>query len=116
MIEVGQDTAFSHRVLDAIAMRSKVAMHNLANKNTPGYKRYVVRFEEQLREALEDEKGFREVRPMVERDESGSAGVNNVSEFDEIAIMEKTRALHEVFTKRIGGYFSGVNKAIRGRL
>ena len=115
MIDVGQETAFTHRVLDAISARSKIAMHNLANKNTPGFKRYVVRFEDQLREALKEGGDFREVKPVVERDESGQPGVNNVTEFDEVAIMEKTRALHEIFSKRMGGYFKSVNKAIRGR-
>ena len=115
MIEAGTDTAFTHRVLDAISLRSKIAMHNLANKHTPGYKRYVVHFEDALREALSDGGDFRKVQPRVERDESGRPGVNNVVEFDEVATMEKTRALHEIFSKRMGGYFNSVKKAIRGR-
>ena len=44
--------AFSY--LDAAALRARVAMHNIANQNTPGFKRYVVSFEERLAEAHAD--------------------------------------------------------------
>jgi flagellar basal-body rod protein FlgB len=115
MIDLGQDTAFAHRVLDAASVRSKVVMHNLANDSTPGFKRYVVEFEDELREALSAGGDAGDVFPRVSRDESGAEGVNNVSEFEEMAVLEKTRALHEIFTKRIGGYFTGMNKAIFGR-
>jgi flagellar basal body rod protein FlgG len=114
MIELAKDTAFSHRVLDAISARTKMAMHNLANKNTPGYKRYVVQFEDRLRAALKDGGDFGGVRPVIERDTSGSPEANNVSEFDEVAVIEKARALHDIFTKRIGGYFGTLNRSIRG--
>ncbi len=115
MFDPVSDTAFAHRVLDAIAMRMRVAMHNLTNKNTDGYKRYVVHFEDELRNALENGSDFKAVHPRITRDESGGPGVNNVSEFDEMAIMEKTRALHEIYSKRVGGYFRSVNRAIHGR-
>ena len=114
-MDLGQDTSFAHKVLDAVAVRSKVVMHNLANEGTPGFKKYVVEFEDQLRAELKGDKDFSSISPEVTRDESGTPGQNNVSEFDEMAILEKTRALHEIFTKRIGGYFSSMNKAIFGR-
>ncbi len=114
MFEVGTDTTFSHRVLDAISLRTRVAMHNLANKNTAGFKRYDVRFEDELREVIRGDRDLQTVYPRLEHDTSGSPGVNNVSEFDEVAIMEKARALHEIFSKRIGGYFNNINKAIKG--
>lgn len=37
--------------LNASALRQKVIAHNLANFNTPGFKRYTVSFEEQLARA-----------------------------------------------------------------
>lgn len=115
MFDPGSDTAFAHSVLDAIATRMRVAMHNLTNKSTVGYKRYVVHFEDELKNAIESGGDFKAVRPRITRDESGGPDVNNVSEFDEMAIMEKARALHEIYSKRVGGYFNSVNRAIHGR-
>ncbi len=114
-MDLTQDTAFAHRVLDALSLRSKVAMHNIANQNTPGYKRYYVSFEEQLRAASEQGKGIDTVRPEVLRDDSGRPGVNNVSVYDELSMLEKVKLLHEIFTRRAGGYFSHMNRAIFGR-
>lgn len=114
-MDLAEDTAFAHRVLDALSLRSKVAMHNIANQNTPGYKRYYVTFEEQLRKAVADGKDIGNVHPQVLRDESGREGVNNVSVYDEISTLEKVKLLHEIFTRRAGGYFSHMNKAIFGR-
>ena len=39
------------RALSASSLRQKVIAHNLANLNTPGYKRYCVDFEKQLSRA-----------------------------------------------------------------
>ena len=114
-MELTKGTAFAHRVLDALALRSKVAMHNIANQNTPGYKRYYVSFEEQLRAASKQGEGIETVRPEVHRDDSGRQGVNNVSVYDEISMLEKVKLLHEIFTRKAGGHFSHMNKAIFGR-
>lgn len=42
------------KALDAIETRQKIYSHNIANYNTPGYKRKDVSFEEELRKALGD--------------------------------------------------------------
>lgn len=41
------------RALDGVAARQRVTAHNIANANTPGYKRYILSFEASLKEALE---------------------------------------------------------------
>lgn len=109
------DTDSTQRVLDGLVTRSKVILHNLANQNTPGYKAYRVRFEELLRKAADSGKPLGEVRPEVFRDNSGDPGVNNVSAMEELAILDKVRILHDVFTRRAAGYFRHMNAAIRGR-
>ncbi|WP_258359730.1 flagellar basal body rod protein FlgB [Moorella sulfitireducens (nom. illeg.)] len=40
------------KALDTAALRQRVIAHNVANVNTPGYKRYDVTFEEKLGRAL----------------------------------------------------------------
>jgi hypothetical protein len=51
MIDFDRDTAFSERMLDVLGARTKAAIHNVANQNVPGFKRYVVRFEDLLKQA-----------------------------------------------------------------
>lgn len=41
------------KALDTAVLRQRNIAHNIANINTPGYKRYEVRFEDKLKEALE---------------------------------------------------------------
>src|SRR5437016_9489263 len=45
------------RALDAAALRHQTIANNLANVNTPGYKRQDVQFEAQLARALEQRRG-----------------------------------------------------------
>ncbi len=71
MIDLDRDTAFSEKVLDAMAVRARVAMHNIANQNVPGFKRYQVQFEDLLRDAGGAGKPLEDVEPVVTRDESG---------------------------------------------
>ncbi len=115
MIDFVGDTDGTQRVLDALVARSKVIMHNLANQNTPGFKAHRVRFEELLQDAKGSGKDPGDVHPEIYRDNSGGPGVNNVAPMEELAIMDKVRLLHDVFARRAAGYFSTVNKAIRGR-
>ena len=115
MIDFDSDLGVTAQVLDAIAIRSNVAMHNIANQNTPGFKRLTVEFESLLREANERGEDVRAVRPVVTRDRSGPPGQNNVSVMREMAILDKISLLHEVVSRRAGGYFSHMNKAIRGQ-
>lgn len=44
------------KALDATLLKNHVITHNIANIDTPGYKRYTVSFEEQLEEAIKKEK------------------------------------------------------------
>jgi len=71
--------ALAKRQLAALDLRAKVVLHNIANQNTPGYKRYDVSFEERMREASQSADARRDVEPVVLRDESGAPGINNVS-------------------------------------
>ncbi|MBL8750659.1 MAG: flagellar biosynthesis protein FlgB [Planctomycetes bacterium] len=115
MIDIDRDTAFTQRMLDALSRRAKASLHNVANQNVPGFKRYEVRFEELLKKAAEKGEDESAVEPVVQRDESGPPGVNNVVLMEELAILGKTSLLHDVMTRRAGSYFATLNKAIVGR-
>ena len=115
MIDFDGDTAFTQRMLDVLGRRTKAALHNIANQNVPGFKRYQVRFEDMLREARAKGADEASVEPVVERDLSGPPGANNVVLMEELSILGKTSLLHDVMTRRAGSYFSTLNKAIFGR-
>lgn len=115
MIDVDRDTAFSQQILDVLNARSKASLHNIANQNVDGFKRYVVRFEDLLQKAKVDGRDPNTVQPVTERDESGAPGQNNVVLMEELAILGKTSLLHDVMTRRVGSYFQTINKAIFGR-
>jgi flagellar basal body rod protein FlgB len=115
MIDVDRDTAFSQQILDVLNARSKASLHNIANQNVDGFKRYVVRFEDLLKKAQADGRDPNTVQPVTERDESGPPGQNNVVLMEELAILGKTSLLHDVMTRRVGSYFQTINKAIFGR-
>ncbi|MGB9660793.1 MAG: flagellar basal body rod protein FlgB [Moorellaceae bacterium] len=46
------------RALETAALRQRTIAHNIANVNTPGFKRYYVTFEEDLRRALDMQGGL----------------------------------------------------------
>jgi len=118
MIELDRDTAFASKMLDALSLRTKTAIHNIANQNVSGFKRSEVHFEDALREAQQqqgDSLDFSALQPEVVRDESGAPGQNNVVLMEELAILGKTSMLHDVLTRRAGSYYSTLNKAIFGR-
>ena len=116
MIDSNSDTAFTQHTLDALTRRTKAAIHNIANQNVEGFKRYTVRFEDALREAVDAGKSEGSVQASVERDTSGPAGENNVVLMDELALLGKTQLMHDYMLRRARGYFSSINKAITGRM
>lgn len=119
MIDFDRDTAFTQKMLDVLTARTKACMHNVANQNVAGFKRYEVRFEEKLRAAeaagRDIDENLGKIEPETHRDLSGPPGINNVVLMEELAILGKTQLLHDVMTRRAGSYFSTLNKAIFGR-
>lgn len=50
----GRTWLVATKALEAAALRQRVIAHNVANLNTPYFKKYRVRFEEELRAALDE--------------------------------------------------------------
>lgn len=115
MIDIDRDIAFQQRMLEVLDARTKASIHNIANQNVAGFKRYVVRFEDLLKQAEQDGQPTEGVEPHTERDPSGPPGQNNVVLMEELATLGKTQLLHDVVSRRVGGYFSTLNKAVFGR-
>ncbi len=114
VIDFEGDIGATRNVVDALHARARATLHNLANQNTPGYQAYRVRFEDLLRGAQQSGRDPGAVTHEIVRDTSGPPGVNNVSPMKELALLDKSRILADVFTRRARGYFKNLNHAIYG--
>ncbi|HZP81733.1 MAG TPA: flagellar basal body rod protein FlgB [Chthonomonadaceae bacterium] len=113
------------RALDAAALRHQVIANNLANVNTPGYKRQEVQFEAQLARALAQRDNpcvractpISAIKPQVVTINTTSMrnDGNNVDMETEMVQLAANTLTFEALSDRIAGYFSGLKAVINGR-
>lgn len=122
-----------NRTMDASMLRAKVISNNIANVNTPGYRRVEVKFEEQLREALDKSrlqgtltdkkhmdigrKNLGEVNATAYHpyDPTLASGVNNVDIDMEMAKLAETQLTYNYAVRFGQGVFKKLNAAIQGK-
>ena len=109
------------RALDASALRHQAIAHNLANANTPRFKRQEVQFETELSRALNSSSksggaSVSNVQPrlVTVNDTSGRADGNNVNLELESAKLAENAMRFEVLSQSVGGYFAGLKNVING--
>ena len=90
-------------LLDAAALRARVLAGNVANQNTPGYTRQVVRFEELLRSAIDSGRATEAVArtaPEVAPDTATPARADgtNVNLELELSAARENRLLYEMYS------------------
>jgi flagellar basal-body rod protein FlgB len=102
------------RLLGACELRARVVSANIANSNTPGYVRQVVRFEELLREELRGGGDAARVAPELGPDLGTPARPdgNNVSLELELNAMRENRLLYEAYSSILRSHFSLLESAI----
>ena len=119
------------RALDAAALRHQAIAHNLANAETPNYRRFDVVFEEALaaqqREASRRRVSLRRtheshlgeprrepVRPVVVRDTTTIMrnDLNNVDVDREMVALAKNTLFYQTLTRVIGARFLALRTAI----
>ena len=103
------------RLLGACELRARVVSANIANSNTPGYTRQVVRFEELLRTELQrGESDFEGVQPEVSSDLSAPARPdgNNVNLELELNEMRENRLLYETYAAVLNSHFKLLETAV----
>lgn len=93
------------RLLSATELRSRVISANIANQNTPAYKRREVRFEDSLREALLGGSDVGGLHPEVVQDTATPARPdgNNVSLELELNALRENRILFETYAAILEG-------------
>jgi flagellar basal-body rod protein FlgB len=105
------------RLLGACEQRARVVSANIANSNTPGYVRQVLRFEELLGEQLRGGGDPAQIAPEIEPDlETPSRpDGNNVSLELELNSMRENRLLYEAYSSILRSHFALLESAISER-
>lgn len=137
-----RSTAALERALDAASLRHQVTSNNLANVNTPGFKRARVAFEDALRSALSTQAGtgaaaralpgaplapvathpahfgvpaaVHSVRPQIWRDSATTMrnDGNNVDVETELALLTENSLWYQAMTRQLSGKLGILRQAI----
>jgi len=129
-----QTMGLLERGLDTASQRNAVIANNLANVDTPGFKRSEVLFEEELRKALTRKDGITgvvthekhipigcrhipEVTPktVLRNDTTMRNDGNNVDIDREMAAMAKNSIMYAALAQELNGEFQKLKSAIEGR-
>lgn len=115
------DNSFSidllSRVLDVAALRHRVIAHNVANVNTPGYRRLAVEFEDRLAmELAHPEMSVRAVQPRIVIDDGPARVDGNTVDIDrEMNELTKNALLYQAATQILIHRLGTLRAAIAGR-
>ena len=121
--------------MGAATLRQKVISNNIANVNTPNFKKSEVMFEDLLSQELDDsnsgklkmartnekhlplKKGLKNVQPVVDQinETSMRTDKNNVDIEIEMANLAKNSIYYNAVATRMGDYFSGTKSVISGQ-
>lgn len=120
------------KVLDATALNQTIISNNIANVNTPGYKRSEVAFRDQLKRALSQSDvslsrthashlpvaiNVSQVEPKVEIDSEAAMrwDGNNVDVEREMAKLSHNSMEYNMFSTLLRRSFDGLRRVIEGR-
>lgn len=110
---IGRDDILS-RLLSSSVRRAEVIMGNIANANTPGYQRKVLRFEDLLRETAGRDGATERVQPRLDVDSITPARPdgNNVNLELEMNSLRENRLLYESYAAILTARFELVRSSI----
>lgn len=105
------------RLMDAAELRQRVVSHNLANVNTPGYRRLDVAFEEALAQSLKSgtENQAQPLTPEVFEEQGlpQRADGNNVDIDREVSQLNRNAMLFQTYSQILGSQFDMLRRATR---
>jgi len=104
------------RVMDAAALRHQVIAQNVANVNTPGYRRLAVEFEDELAKALDTPGGASRVTPKVVIADGPERVDGNTVDLDrEMGDLTKNGLLYQAAAQIIASRLAALRSAVSGR-
>ncbi len=131
----GRSVDILQRTMDAATLRQQVLANNIANADTPNFKRSSLNFESELKRALDSEnvrkpeaaltnekhiafnrvQNYRDVRPrrvldyLTQTDNNG----NNVDAEQESMLLLQNQLRYDLLTRSISNQFTQVNIVLR---
>ena len=103
-------------LMSASSKRASVIANNIANQNTPGFKRQFLEFEELLTQAVA--RGTRDLtsvqpRILVDEETPGGDDGNNVNMENEMNSMRQNRLLYETYASILSSRFEVLRASIQ---
>lgn len=105
------------RLMDASALRHQVISQNVANVNTPGYRRLAVEFEDELAKVLGSPGGSPDavIPKVVVEDRAERVDGNTVDLDREMGDLNKNTLLFQAAAQVAASRFAAMRSAISGR-
>ncbi|MFM8274303.1 MAG: flagellar basal body rod protein FlgB [Gemmata sp.] len=104
------------QLLDAAALRHRVIAQNVANVNTPGYRRREVAFESDLAKALASPGATAHVKPQVVVSDGPERVDGNTVDIDrEMGDLTKNALLYQAAAQIVTSRVASLRAAITGR-
>lgn len=94
------------KAMDSYSLRQRITSSNIANVDTPGYRRHTVEFESALQEARESGKAMHEVNPHIKETNEGVVLENELLE------MADTQMRVQLVTRSLRHYFDTLQTGI----
>ncbi len=107
------------KLLDLTTTKNKVIANNIANANTPGFKKYDVSFQKELVKAVESKK-INKIKDIQEKitlsgDKSTRKDGNNVDLDKELVSFYQMSDRHNIYLEILSKKFKGIVAAIQGK-
>ena len=120
-IGIDKSATLLEKMLDVSSIKHKVIANNIANVNTPGYKKMDVSFADQLEKALNESSvnKFDALQPKIviskeDTSETVRNDGNNVDMDKEVSSLVKNTLSYSIFTQLLAKKYEGIKSAIEG--
>ena len=115
----GKGVVLLSKLLDLTTTKNKVIANNIANANTPGFKKYDVSFQKELVKAVES-KNIDKIKDIHEKialsgDKSTRNDGNNVDLDKELVSFYHTSDRHNLYLEILNKKFKGMVAAIQSK-
>ena len=120
-IGIDKSSTLLEKMLDVSSVKHKVIANNIANVNTPGYKKMEVSFSDQLEKALNESamNKFDTLQPKIviskeDTTETARNDGNNVDMDKEVSSLVKNTLTYSIYTQLLAKKYEGIKSAIEG--
>ena len=120
-IGIDKSSTLLEKMLDVSSVKHKVIANNIANVNTPGYKKMEVSFSDQLEKALNESamNKFDTLQPKIviskeDTSETARNDGNNVDMDKEVSSLVKNTLTYSIYTQLLAKKYEGIKSAIEG--